>query len=120
MVIGSSRNMVITKLDRRHKFASSIFEYMICFKKISWYSSQDKGVVGFVEAQKWFTENYGFSTEIDLLAVLHNTKNFSQSVEMPNYLKETKWAYSTSPNRVGLRIYTNEAELSFFYLTFSG
>jgi len=97
-----------------------MFEYMIRFKKISWYSQQDKGVIGFIEAQKWFTENYGFSTEIDLLAVLDNTYTFPPAVDVPEYLKKPLWAYSTSPNRVGLRIYTNEAELSFFYLTFSG
>lgn len=114
--------MVIKKLDARHSFHDR-FEYMIQFRRTSYSSSRDRGIVGFIEAQKWFTETYGFSTEIDLLGDLDRDRMvapLSAVTKIPEYIQEINWAYSTNKNRVGLRIYTNEAELTFFYLAFSG
>lgn len=101
----------VTKLDRRHAWHHT-FKWMLEFRRSTTLSSS---VLEFDRSRRWFTENFGWSTDVETQQEMLSNQQKNPSSYEPTDINPV-WAYSIKYN--DYRIYVcGEAELNWYVLS---
>ena len=101
----------VTKLDRRHAWHHT-FRWMLEFRRRQYAGS---GVLEFDRSRRWFTENFGWSTDVETRQEMSANRQKNPGLYEPNDINPV-WGYSIKYN--DYRIYVSgEAELNWYVLS---
>lgn len=101
----------VTKLDRRHAWHHA-FKWMLEFRRSTTLSSS---VLEFDRSRRWFTENFGWSSDVETRQEMLFNQGKNPSLYEPTDINPV-WAYSIKYN--DYRIYVcGEAELNWYVLS---
>ena len=101
----------VVKLDRRHAWHHT-FRYMLEFRRSHGIGSS---VLEFDRSRRWFTENFGWSTDVETRQEMSANRQKNPGLYEPTDINPV-WAYSIKYN--DYRIYVSgEAELNWYVLS---